>query len=50
MTIKTVLPKGWIVLQSSDSKDLVTATSKDYSRNLADFDLASLLNRERQKK
>jgi hypothetical protein len=50
MTIKTVLPKGRIVLQSANSRGLVTASSKGRSRNLADFDPASLLNKKRQKK
>ena len=49
MTIKTVLPKGRLVLQSADSRGLVTATSKGCSRNLADFDPASLLNNKDKK-
>jgi hypothetical protein len=49
MTIKTVLPKGQIVLQSANSRGLVTATSKSRSHNLADFDPASLLDKKRQK-
>jgi hypothetical protein len=49
MTIKTVLPEGQIVLQSANSRGLVTATSKDCSRNLADFDPASLLDKKRKK-
>jgi hypothetical protein len=49
MTIKTVLPKRQIVLQSANSRGLVTATSKGRSRNLADFDPATLLDKKRQK-
>jgi hypothetical protein len=52
MTIKTVLSKGRIVLQpakTANCRVLVTATSKGRSRNLADFDPASLLDKKRQK-
>jgi hypothetical protein len=49
MTIKTVLPKGWVGLQSADSKGLVTTISKGRSRNPADFDPGSLLNKKDKK-
>jgi len=50
MTIKTVLPIGQTVLQSANSKGLVIATSKDRSRNLADFDPSSLLDKKNEKR
>ena len=50
MAIKTVLPNGLIVLQPATNRGLVSATSKGCSRNLADFDPASLLNKKKQKK
>lgn len=49
MTIMAVLPKGRIVLQSANSRGLVTAASKGRTRNLAEFDPASLLDKKRQK-
>ena len=49
MTIKTVLSKGRIGLQSADRRGLVAATSKGRSRNLDDFDPASLLNKKDKK-
>ena len=49
MTIKTVLPKGQIGLQSADSRGLVAAISKGRSLNLADFDPALLLNKKDEK-